>query len=121
MPDKPGKRPCTDTLENCNSLSASDALEGKLTDGKLVGTFRRDDLPNNGKCAVTDDQFFGLHFDLPEHAKFEHGQILIVMTNARLTQSRREEVDDAKLLTWPPISLWGEEQGKIDKKLFQDL
>ena len=119
MPDlQPGERPCTDTLENCNSLSASDALEGKLTDGKLVGTFRRDDSSNAAHC---HDQFFGLHFDLPEHAKFEHGQILIVMTNARLTQSRREEVDDAKLLTWPYISLWGEEQGKTDKKLFQDL
>ena len=116
MPD-PGERPCTDTLENCNGLSASDALEGKLTDGKLVGTFRREEekISNPGHC---DNQFFGLHFDLPEHALFEHGQILILMTNAILTFPR---LDDAKLLTWPYISLWGEEQGKIDKKLFQDL
>ena len=115
MPDKdPWRRPCNETLESCNSLSDSDALEGKLTDGELLATFRGEDV-NYAQCY--DDQSFGLHFDLPVYALFDHGQILIVMTNAS-TQNRKEEINDAKLLTWPYISLWGEErEGKIDKKV----
>ena len=108
MPDLE-ERPCGGTLENCNSISDSDAPEGKLTDGKLLATFRGEET-NYAQCY--DDQFFGLHFDLPSDELFDHGQILLVMTNAS-TQNRKEVINDAKLLTWPHISLWGEEtEGK---------
>ena len=93
-------RPCEDTLESCNSLSDSDNLEGKLTDGKLLATYVGRDPENLGQCLNKD--FIGLHVDLPSTEWFEHGQILILMTHLGLT--------DPNLFIWPALSLWGEEK-----------
>ena len=69
------QRPCTGTLESCNSLTLSDDKDGKLTDGKLLGTFRGEEKSFDG---CTDP---GLTFDLLPEERFQHGQVLVVMYN----------------------------------------
>ena len=77
VPDKKG-RPCDTTLVSCNSLSDSDSIFGKFTDGKHLASFEGEDVKYNFIGDIAES-FCGLHFDLPSTELFEHGQILIVL------------------------------------------
>ena len=72
-------RPCTETLESCSSLSDSDEVDGKMTDSKLLGTFWGD---QKSYLQCNRHSGPGLTFDLLPTERFEHGQVLVVMTNA---------------------------------------
>ena len=59
-----------------------------------------------------DDEFYGLHFDLPINDVLEEGQILVVLYNVSLLAFKKWTSGKSDLSLWPHISVWGTERGK---------
>ena len=59
-----------------------------------------------------DDEFYGLHFDLPSNDVLEEGQILVVLYNVSLLAFKKWTSGKSDLSLWPHISVWGTERGK---------
>ena len=86
-----------------------DEVVKTFTAGKILGRFEGE----RGKhiYSTCDDEFYGLHFDLPSNDVLEHGHILVVLYNVSLPTFQRWTSGKSDLSLWPQISVWGNERG----------
>ena len=85
-----------------------DEMVEKFTLGKLLGRFEGEGGKHYSAC---DDEFYGLHFDLPSNDVLEQGQILVVLYNVSLVTFQRWTSGKSDLSLWPYISVCGNERG----------
>ena len=85
-----------------------------FTVGKVLGRFEGE--KNHGGGSTCDDDFYGLHFDLPSNDVLEHGQILVVLYNVSQRNLRKWTAGKFDLSVWPYISVWGNERGNFTPK-----
>ena len=76
--------------------------------GKVLGRFKGGSRTRYNFC---DDEFYGLHFDLPSNNVLENGQILVVLYNVKLRNLQKWTSGKVDLSAWPHVSVWGNERG----------
>ena len=85
--------------------------------GKVLGRFKGESRTRYNFC---DDEFYGLHFDLPSNDVLENGQILVVLYNVKLENLQKWTSGKVDLSVWPYVSVWGNERGNyVFKKTLQ--
>ena len=86
-----------------------DEILETFTLGKVLGRFKGESKTRYNYC---DNEFYGLHFDLPSNDVLEHGQILVVLYNVKLRNLQKWTSGKVDISVWPHVSVWGNERGK---------